>query len=137
MGHDPRFLEGIRHFNEQDFYKAHDAWEDLWLERFGEEKDFLQGLILFAVALHHYGRDNHLGARSRFRLALEKLEKYPPIYWGVNLQNLTRRLNGSLHALLTSENPPSLDRKTLPTIRLGQDPPGQTGQGDSSDLVST
>ena len=67
MDHDPRFLEGVELFNSGNFYKAHDPWESLWLERFGEEKDFIQGLILSTVALHHYSRGNLGGARSRFR----------------------------------------------------------------------
>lgn len=118
MEHDPRFLEGIEQFNRQDFYAAHDAWESLWLERFGEEKDFLQGLILCAVALHHYGRKNFNGARSRFRLALDKLEKYPAEYWGIDLQNFLRRMNGAMHGVLTQEAPPPLDVKRVPALKL-------------------
>lgn len=118
MERDPRFLEGIEHFNRGDFYAAHDAWESLWLERFGEEKDFLQGLILCAVALHHYGRGNHRGARSRFRLAAEALEKYPSPYWGVDLRNFRRRMNGLMHRLLTSEDPPPLEPAKAPRIRF-------------------
>ena len=118
MEHDPRFLEGIEHFNRRDFYAAHDAWESLWLERFGEEKDFLQGLILCAVALHHYGRGNLNGARSRFRLALQKLEKYPESFWGVNLKNFVRRMSGTMHRALTEDSPPPLDVKTVPALKL-------------------
>ncbi|HLF92355.1 MAG TPA: DUF309 domain-containing protein [Planctomycetota bacterium] len=118
MGHDPRFLEGLEHFNRKDFYSAHDPWESLWLERFGEEKDFLQGLILCAVALHHYGRKNHGGARSRFRLAMEKLEKYPGSFWGLDLKKFVRRMNGTMHRLLAEKDPPPLDLKTVPTLKL-------------------
>ena len=118
MEPDPRFLEGIAHFNRQDFYSAHDAWESLWLERFGEEKDFLQGLILCAVALHHYGRKNYGGARSRFRLARERLEKYPAQFWGLNLGNFVRRMNGTMHRVLTEKVPPALDLKPVPLLKL-------------------
>ena len=118
MEHDPRFLEGIAHFNQQDFYAAHDAWESLWLERFGEEKDFLQGLILCAVALHHYGCKNFNGARSRFRLAMEKLEKYPDVFWKVDLKNFTRRMNGAMHRVLTQDAPPPLDLTRVPSLKL-------------------
>ncbi|HXX95191.1 MAG TPA: DUF309 domain-containing protein [Planctomycetota bacterium] len=118
MEHDPRFLEGVDCFNRQDFYAAHDAWESLWLERFGEEKDFLQGLILCAVALHHYGRKNLSGARSRFRLAMEKLEKYPPTYWNVELGKFVRRMRGAMYRLLTQEAPPPLEPKTVPPLKL-------------------
>jgi predicted metal-dependent hydrolase len=118
MDHDPRFLEGIELFNSGNFYKAHDPWESLWLERFGEEKDFIQGLILSTVALHHYGRGNLRGARSRFRLALDKLEKYPETFWDVDLKNFRRRMNGAMYRVLNEENPPPLDVKTVPKIKL-------------------
>jgi predicted metal-dependent hydrolase len=118
MAPDPRFLDGIGQFNRQDFYAAHDAWESLWLERFGEEKEFLQGLILCAVALHHYERRNFNGARSRFRLARGKLESYPATFWGLNLKNFLRRMNGALHRLLTEEVPPPLDLKAVPALKL-------------------
>jgi len=118
MEHDPRFLEGVALFNGRDFYKAHDPWESLWLERFGEEKDFLQGLILTAVALHHYTRGNLRGARSRFRLAVDKLDKYPDSYWGVNLKNFRRRMNGTMHRLLNESDPPPLDLKAVPLLKI-------------------
>jgi predicted metal-dependent hydrolase len=115
---DPRFLEGIEHFNRRDFYAAHDAWESLWLERFGEEKDFLQGLILCAVALHHCERRNFRGARSRFRAALDKLEPYPPEYGGMNLRNFVRRMRGALHRVLTEDEPEPPDPASVPRIKL-------------------
>jgi uncharacterized protein len=118
MEHDPRFLQGVELFNSRDFYKAHDPWESLWLERFGEEKDFIQGLILTTVALHHYTRGNHRGARSRFRLALDKLENYPDTYWGVDLKKFIRRMNGTMHRLLTEAEPPPLNVKGVPLINL-------------------
>ena len=118
MEHDPRFLEGVDLFNRRDFYAAHDPWESLWLERFGEEKDFLQGLILCAVALHHYGRGNLKGARSRFRLAVEKLEKYPETFWDLDLGNFVRRMNGTMHRALNEESPPPLDVKNVPALKL-------------------
>jgi hypothetical protein len=115
---DPRFLKGVEEFNRRDFYASHDAWESLWLERFGEEKDFLQGLILVAVSLHHYGRGNLNGARSRFRAALERLEKYPDTYWTVDLRNFLRRMRGVMHRALTEEAPPPLDPGKVPALKL-------------------
>ena len=117
MEPDPRFQEGLDAFNARDFYAAHDAWESLWLERFGEEKDFLQGLILCAVALHHYGRGNLRGARSRFRIARDMLSKYPPSYAGVDLRNFVRRMNGVMHAVLEGDNPPPLDPDRVPRLK--------------------
>jgi hypothetical protein len=117
MEAEPRFLEGVEAFNRRDFYAAHDAWESLWLERFGEEKDFLQGLILCAVALHHWGRGNLRGARSRYRLAESKLEPYPDEYWGLDLRRFRRRMKGVMHRVLTEAEPPALDPAAVPLLR--------------------
>src|SRR5688500_8045794 len=118
MEHDPRFLEGVEAFNRGDFYASHDPWESLWLERFGEEKSFLQGLILSAVALHHYGRGNLNGARSRWRLALVRFEGYPDRYWDVDLKHFIRRMNGVMHKVLTETAPPPLDVGKVPRLKL-------------------
>ena len=117
--YDPRYLQGIEHFNNRDFYAAHDAWEDMWLEMpKGEDKDFVQGMILSAVSLLHYGNDNHGGARSRFRAALDYFEGIESPFWDLDLENFLRRMNGALHRLLTEEKPPELNMKVVPTIRL-------------------
>jgi len=33
--HDPRYLEGIEHFNKCDFFEAHEVWEELWADTQG------------------------------------------------------------------------------------------------------
>ncbi len=35
MSYDPRYLEGIEHFNVCDFYESHEVWEDLWKDYSG------------------------------------------------------------------------------------------------------
>jgi len=123
---DPQFAEGIERFNQRDFYAAHDAWESLWLETApGEEKEFLQGLILAAVALHHYGNSNHRGARSRFRLACDRLEAVPSPFWGVDVKKFVRRMKGALHGLMTSDHPAPLNLKVVPSLRRSEN-----GKGD-------
>ena len=117
MEDDPRFLEGVDLFNRKDFYAAHDPWESLWLERFGEEKDFIQGLILTAVALHHYANANLTGARSRWRIASGLLEDYPSRYWGLDVEHFRRRMRGVMHRLLTEETPPPFDPAAAPELR--------------------
>lgn len=117
MEAEPRFREGVEAFNRGDFYGAHDAWESLWLERFGEERGFLQGLILCAVALHHYGRGNLNGARSRYRLAEAKLERYGDVFWGVDLKRFRRRMKGVMHRVLSEAEPPPLDPRRVPQLK--------------------
>ncbi|MBC7820973.1 MAG: DUF309 domain-containing protein, partial [Planctomycetaceae bacterium] len=57
-GYAPQYLEGLRLFNEEEFFEAHDVWEELWSESLGDEKKFLQGLIQASVSLFHFGNEN-------------------------------------------------------------------------------
>ena len=59
-----KYLEGIRLFNEQEFFECHEVLEELWSETLGDEKKFYQGLIQAAVALFHFGNENLGGAQT-------------------------------------------------------------------------
>ncbi|MEW5843216.1 MAG: DUF309 domain-containing protein [Bacteroidota bacterium] len=39
-------IEGIRLFNESDFFSAHNIFEELWAESDREDRCFFQGLVL-------------------------------------------------------------------------------------------
>ena len=60
-----KYVEGIRLFNEEEFFECHEVLEELWQETLGREKKFYQGLIQAAVALFHFGNEN-LGAPGSF-----------------------------------------------------------------------
>lgn len=83
----PELQRGIQLFNAGEWWEAHEAWEPSWLKATGEERDFIQALILLAAALHKrwmHGSPNH----RNFYKAVKYLETLPPIYEGVNLQQL-------------------------------------------------
>src|SRR6476469_7449491 len=64
--YDPRYLEGIEHFNRCDFFEAHESWEELWQDYTGPSRKFYQGLIQVAVCLHHFGNGNTRGAKKLY-----------------------------------------------------------------------
>jgi len=80
-----QYLQGLRLFNQEEFFECHDVLEELWSESPGEEQKFLQGLIQASVALFHFGNENLGGARKLYHAAREKLERYGDRYWGINL----------------------------------------------------
>ena len=47
---DARFAAGVRLFNHENFFEAHDVWEQVWKNAEGEEKTFYQGLIQAAAS---------------------------------------------------------------------------------------
>ena len=84
--------EGIRLFNTQKYFEAHEALEAVWLKAQGEEKEFLHGLIQIAAAFHHHSRGNSAGFRSLLEKGLRKLERFGDVKDGINLESLRKQL---------------------------------------------
>ena len=61
-------------FDTEQYFEAHEVWEDLWNEASGPRHAFLQGLIQIAAALHHAVNGNYNGTRKLFASALGYLE---------------------------------------------------------------
>lgn len=81
-----QYREGIRLFNEEDFFECHEVLEELWAETLGEPKKFIQGLIQAAVGLFHFGNENFGGAKKLYVSASEKLKPFGDEYWGIDLR---------------------------------------------------
>ena len=68
--------EGIRLFNEGQFFECHEVLEDLWIEDRSEYRELIQGLIKVAVAFYHVKEDNVKGAVKVLSNGLQQLEPY-------------------------------------------------------------
>ncbi len=101
--YDPRYLEGIRFFNECEFFEAHEVWEDLWQEHTGPSRRFYQGLIQVAVCLHHFGNGNTTGAKKLYNSSRGYLEKYLPHHLGLPVDKLLAELQACCAEILASE----------------------------------
>jgi uncharacterized protein len=80
--------EGLRLYQEGEFFAAHEAWESVWLESQEPEKMFLQGLIQVTAAFHHLQRNNPLGTALLLKAALGRLERYPAHFGGISVDVL-------------------------------------------------
>jgi uncharacterized protein len=100
--YDPRYLNGIEHFNKCDFYEAHEVWEALWADTRGPSRRFYQGLIQVAVCLHHFGNGNIRGAKKLYVGSRGYLEDYRPMYQGLNLDKLLEQLEICCREILQS-----------------------------------
>jgi len=101
--YDPRYLEGIEHFNKCDFFEAHEVWEELWANTQGANRRFFQGLIQVAVCLHHYGNGNIRGAKKLYFGCRGYLEEYRPTYLGLDLEKLLGELETCCRQILDSK----------------------------------
>lgn len=90
------FGEGAALFNAGQWWEAHEAWEGPWLKAEGQDRAFLQALILLAAALHkrwHHGSPTH----RNFDKAVRYLNTLPEEYGGVNLARLRAEVWEALH----------------------------------------
>jgi predicted metal-dependent hydrolase len=102
---DQLFRRGLEAFNSAHFYDAHEHWEEVWLETLNPERMFLQGLIQVAAAFHHYSRANRVGAHRLLRAGLTKIETFPHVHRGLELESLRAAVRRWLAALDAGENP--------------------------------
>ena len=70
------FIKGLVEYNNQNFYDAHEFWEELWSEYKLAEPDLIQGLIQVAVGYYHLSNLNKKGAIGLFTKSLKKLNSY-------------------------------------------------------------
>ena len=112
---------GAALFNDGLYWEAHEAWEELWLELEDEPKLFVQGLI--QVAAGYFKATVQLQPRGCVKLlttALDKLDRAPPDFMGVETRRFLPAVRGTLsaaHRWLAGEIP-GIDRALLPRIEL-------------------
>lgn len=87
-GIDERFREGIRDFNNEKFFEAHEILEDLWHEYRETDRTFIQGLIQLAAGFYHVQCENPKGAFSQLSKGSKKLSEYGPRHLYINVQGL-------------------------------------------------
>lgn len=115
LPYDRLYIQFIKLFNEErDYYQCHDVMEELWLEE--GRKPLLQGLLQVAVGLHHFQNGNRPGAIKLLTAALQKLDAYPDIILGIDLQQLRNDSEETLDKLRNCDGslPPFQDL----TIRI-------------------
>ena len=80
-----QYREGLRLFNEEEFFECHDVLEELWSETVGKERKFLQGLIQASIALFHFGNENFGGAKKLYLSAVKNLDLHGDEFMGIKL----------------------------------------------------
>lgn len=115
---DGRYHKGLEAFNSGHFYEAHEHWEEVWLETPNPEKMFLQGLIQVAAAFHHHSRANRQGTQNLLLAGLLKLDRFPEIHGGLEIEMLRRAVREWLAVLGAGEipvsgNPPKIGHRLV------------------------
>jgi predicted metal-dependent hydrolase len=82
------FWQGVEQFNRQEFYTCHDTLEALWMEAAEPDRTFYQGVLQIAVALHHLGNQNWRGAMILLGEGVNRLRRYQPSYFEIDVSRL-------------------------------------------------
>ena len=85
--------EGIKLFNDGNYFEAHDYFEEIWAAEKSEKKLFYQGLVQISVGNYHFNSENYNGSLSQYSKGLKKLEKYPENYESINLVKFSAEIN--------------------------------------------
>src|SRR6188472_3765038 len=102
QANDSLYQQGIKYFNDCEFFEAHEVWEELWTEYRGPARKFYQGLIQAAVALHHFGNGNIRGAKKVYLSSSGYLAEFKPAYLGLDVDKFLEQFEGCFAAVLAS-----------------------------------
>jgi predicted metal-dependent hydrolase len=123
--YDPRYLAGTLFFNAQDFFEAHEVWEDLWAATAGPERRFYQGLIQAAVGLFHFGNGNVRGATRLFHSARDYMKPFLPRHQGLDVAGFWQQMQECFAEVLAGPEPAPPSRlrpDQIPSITLDPAP---------------
>lgn len=84
--------DGIYYFNNERFWECHEAFEGVWKECYGREKEVVQGIILLAVAFAHAQKNDYLIGLGMLGRALEKLGTSPSMYHDINVDDIRKKI---------------------------------------------
>ncbi len=80
------YHEGIRLFNEGDFFEAHETWEDAWNGTHDRRREqFYRALIQSAVTLELLRRGRAVGVRQVFVSCCELFKGLPDLFMGLDI----------------------------------------------------
>ena len=92
IGKDKGIEDGIFYFNNERFWECHEAFEGVWKECYGKEKEIVQGIILLAVAFAHAQKNDYLIGLGMLSRALEKLGTSPSIYHNIDVDRIRKKI---------------------------------------------
>jgi len=87
---DQGVLDGIFYFNNERFWECHEAFEGVWNQCYGREKELVQGIILVAVAFAHEQENEESIGIGMLSRALDKLGTSPSMYHSIDVDRIRK-----------------------------------------------
>ena len=86
-------------FNNQEWYAAHDALEDIWNGLDGDERQIVQGILQVSVSQFHLSKGNLNGATILIGEGLGRIKNRTKINLGIDLTSFCENLEIILNKL--------------------------------------
>ena len=93
------FLDALNLFNNQKWYEAHDAFEEIWNTLDGDERQIIQGILQVSVSQFHLSKGNYNGATILLGEGLGRITNRTNINLGIELETLCKSLEELLRKL--------------------------------------
>ncbi len=93
MAYSTAYLEGIRLFNAEQFWHAHEQWEACWLAASEPDATFYKGIIQAAAALVKWQQGNRHGMCRNWAKSRSRLAHLPSPYMGLDVQGFSQAMD--------------------------------------------
>ena len=105
---------GIKHFDAEEFFPAHEAWETCWKQAKGTpDAEFFKGLSQLGAGYVHHQRGNPHGAYTLLRRGSGRIARYPKGHQGVDAPGLAEAASSQAAEIEAAEK----DGQPAPTLR--------------------
>ena len=107
------FSKALDLFNNQKWYEAHDAFEDIWNTLDGDERQIVQGILQVSVSQFHLSKGNLNGAMILLGEGLGRIKTRTDVNLGVDLVSFCKCLDFLLKKLQENQ---FLSEKDMPYL---------------------
>ena len=106
----------IKLFNDQKWYEAHDAFEDIWNTIDGDQRQVIQGILQVSVSQFHLSKGNLNGATILLGEGLGRIKNRKNINLGIDLDSFCKCLENLLRKLQYKEKLNENDKPYLKRV---------------------
>ncbi len=100
---DDNFFNALNLFNNQKWYEAHDAFEEIWNNLDGDERQIIQGILQVSVSQFHLSKGNLNGATILLGEGLGRIKNRINTNLGLDLESFCKCLDHLLTKLQYKE----------------------------------
>ncbi|MCG8404658.1 MAG: DUF309 domain-containing protein [Phycisphaerales bacterium] len=132
------YFEGIRQFNEGDFFEAHDTWEEAWHQvRDRRREKFYRATIKGAVTLVLLRQGRAVGTRQVFVDCVNEYEGLPDVFMGLNIPKHIEHLRHAIRPAIDDLEAKhvQIEPARLFQIELEYDPFEESRNGENTARV--